>query len=734
MRRVVEVMLALGLLVSLLPFGSISATDTTDCIICIVEVQTAGANSATEEYVVVANVRDDIFQASSSNPITLKYFTAGGTNTKSRDIIIPSSLAAHSVVAFVSDSLHIVNPTLSGFPSGLAFSDSGGTLQLLQNGQLLDQIGWGTASLREGIATATHNPGQSLVRRQTGSGWQDTGNNSDDIVVTSHACFGLAFNEIQPFAVDTSGDDIDPSIELLSASPDSSNQDCPIQINGVIWDISAGDINVGLSVITEVSNSSADSQTLLLNDSANNNLQFMSNSLFGDIILPGSSLNQPVILPGQSYVKISSTWKATYLPTPGLANQYSATPPPLLTVMTSHADSCDRVVINELLPNPVGEDSGQEWIELRGLDNETVFLANCAVLVNDTKYSFAPDQWVSDGQFSTFANFSDGQTTRTLSLKNTGVSTVSFGRVNGNNDFEALQTIQYSDSPEGQSWARFNEGWRWLSAPTPGEDNATLVESASADPEPTEFPIPTSTAENSQAGSTLATANPLVIITELLPNPASPQTDEADEFVELYNPGIDALDLDGYKVQTGSNYSYSFTIDSQTIPAGGYLVLTSSNTGLTLANSAGQARLLSPNGTTVSQTDPYQDAPEGRAWTLSDGVWQWSSSPTPGSANVITIGSPTKSNKKSSTKKSTKAAKTTKPKSKKAKKTSKSKATAGTASGDNSSPPVQPLHMAVLVAVGAAALLYGAYEYRQDVANFFYKFRRNREIRRVARA
>jgi len=354
--------------------------------------------------------------------------------------------------------------------------------------------------------------------------------------------------------------------------------------------------------------------------------------------LPGASLTQPVLLPGQSYAKISSTWKATYSPTIGLANQFQASPPPPQISSSPTTDACDQVVMNELLANPVGDDTGQEWIELRDLDTKPVFLANCALMVNGSEYDFAPDNWIDEGQFPVFADFSDGQTIRTLSLKNTGLNTVSFGRLGANNKFEALQTIQYQDAPEGQSWARFDDGWRWLNAPTPGEDNASTEDVAPTDLDPTEFPAITPNDTDSQTTDVPVNSQPRVTITELLPNPAAPQTDENDEFVELYNPGIDALDLNGYKVQTGSNYSYSFTISSQTIAAGGYLVLTSRDTGLTLANSASQARLLDPNGITISQTDPYQDASEGAAWAWANDIWQWTTTPTPGTANIITIG------------------------------------------------------------------------------------------------
>ena len=735
MRRVGEVTAALGLLICMLPFRSLLAVGPIDCTVCIIEVQTQGINSATEDYVVLANNSNDVFQASAANPITLKYFTAGGANTKSRDIIITTSLAANSAMAFVSDSLHLANPAITVFPSGLAFSDTGGTVQLLQNAQILDQVGWGTASLRESVAASTHKAGASLTRHQSGAGWQDSGDNSADFAASPHACYGLALNEIQPFGVDTTGDDIDPFIELLSNSPDSANQDCPMQINGDRWNIAAGDINIGLFVVTQLLDGSANTQPISLKDDTSNNLQFMPVSLFGGISLPGANLSQPVLSPGQSYAKISNIWRTTYLPTMGLANQYTATPSPTATNSHSQTDSCDQVIMNELLPNPVGEDTGHEWLELRSLSDEAIFLSNCALSVNGTVYNFAPDQWIDSNQLPVFANFSDGQTIRALSLKNTGISTVSFGHLTSDGNFGALQTIQYQDAPEGQSWARFDDGWHWLSVPTPGDDNAIIADTQSNNLEPTEFPAHIVASDETNDAQT-NTAQPQVIISELLPNPAAPQTDENDEFVELYNNGIDALDLDGYKVQTGSNYSYSYTITDQIIPAGGYLVLTSGNTGFVLANSTGQARLLDPYGVILSQTDSYEDAPEGAAWALSDNTWLWTTTSTPGAANNITAVLSGTSSKKTTTKKSatTKKAKTAKPKKTKAAKKTKSKATGSTGFSNNETPPVQPLHMAVLVAVGALALLYGAYEYRHDVANLLYKFRRNRETRRVARA
>ena len=197
----------------------------------------------------IANNTDNVFPASAANPVTLKYFTSGGTNTKSRDINIITSIAANSVVAYVSDSLHAANPTAGSFPSGLAFSDSGGTLELVQGGLILDEVGWGTASLHESSSAPTHRIGAALARQQTINGWLDSGDNSNDFIASPHACIGLAFNEIQPFAIDTNGDDIDPALELLISNPDAVDQDCPLQINGTNLAVAAADITPSDSLL-----------------------------------------------------------------------------------------------------------------------------------------------------------------------------------------------------------------------------------------------------------------------------------------------------------------------------------------------------------------------------------------------------------------------------------------------------------------------------------------------------
>lgn len=218
-------------------------------------------------------------------------------------------------------------------------------------------------------------------------------------------------------------------------------------------------------------------------------------------------------------------------------------------------------------------------------------------------------------------------------------------------------------------------------------------------------------------------------ISELLPNPAKPQTDAHDEFIELYNPNATRFELSGFMLEVGSKTKKRFTFpDGVMLAPKSFTAFTSADTNLALSNTQGQVWLLDPLGRVIGQSDAYQSAKDGHVWLSADGTWQWSTIPTPNAINIVkkpaakkTVAATTAA--KSQATASVKSAATThadKP-------TVANEKTAGNKHEDNS---FSPLHPGILALTGVLAVLYAVYEYRRDLANKFHQFRANRAARR----
>ena len=216
-------------------------------------------------------------------------------------------------------------------------------------------------------------------------------------------------------------------------------------------------------------------------------------------------------------------------------------------------------------------------------------------------------------------------------------------------------------------------------------------------------------------------------MTELLPNPSGTGTDGTDEFIELYNGNAQAFDLTGFTLQSGATTKHSYVFPSGTLlPAKSFVAFYSADTGLSLSNTSGQADLLDPFGTVLTQSEPYGTAKDGQAWALANGKWYWTTAATPNAANVVKqIVTASKATAKSPGKKSSgtvKGASTTLG--------SGNSLSASSVTGDSTPAPTHPF---VLAAVAVLAVGYGVYEYRHDIANRFHQLRTNRAARRKAR-
>ena len=214
------------------------------------------------------------------------------------------------------------------------------------------------------------------------------------------------------------------------------------------------------------------------------------------------------------------------------------------------------------------------------------------------------------------------------------------------------------------------------------------------------------------------------VINELLPNPASPQTDADNEFIELYNPNDSGFDLSGFKLAFGSTNPKKYTFPEGTmLEPKSFKAFTSEDTSISLSNDTAQVWLLDPNEKIIGQTEPYQNAKDGQAWALNNGAWVWTLQPSPNAMNTLAAAA-------NSAGKSTAAV---------------LGITSGTGSAELSGAAnpasaaagqlddAAPLHPAVLAGVGISAVGYALYEYRPDLANRYQQLRRYFRTRKALR-
>lgn len=251
----------------------------------------------------------------------------------------------------------------------------------------------------------------------------------------------------------------------------------------------------------------------------------------------------------------------------------------------------------------------------------------------------------------------------------------------------------------------------------PPESPPSVIDPPEADPEDSRPTIPP---------GNIGLKTP--ILSELLPNPASPSTDKDDEFIELYNPNDVAFDLSGYTLEVGLKTKKRYTIPAGTkLAPRTFLAFFSADTNLALSNSGSLVAFVDPLGRVLMNSQAHGVAKDGQSWVLANGSWQWTAKPTPNALNIVS----TPPSKASATKKVKSAASTKHTLSTAQPKPTDTQEDPGQVAAAMSNST--PLHPGILAAIAIAALLYGAYEYRHDVANRLYQFRSNRAARRALR-
>lgn len=220
------------------------------------------------------------------------------------------------------------------------------------------------------------------------------------------------------------------------------------------------------------------------------------------------------------------------------------------------------IMINEILPNPIGDESSDEFIELYNPTNTDINLKNWFLrdASKTGKYVF-DDVIIASKSFLTIYR-KDFK----FALNNSGDETVSLVAPNT----QIKSTISYRGASEDLSYNHDTPQWYW-ETPTPNNQNIQ---------------------------NPLTKEYPAIYLNEILPNPVGDEN--TDEFIEIYNPTDEIVSLKNWGI-TDASKTGSYTFTTQEIAPQSYFVIYRSDFRFALNNSGDETvSLIAPNGKIIS--------------------------------------------------------------------------------------------------------------------------------------
>jgi hypothetical protein len=340
------------------------------------------------------------------------------------------------------------------------------------------------------------------------------------------------------------------------------------------------------------------------------------------------------------------------------------------------SDYTKQLRLSEFLPNPAGDDTAGEFIEIENLTAKIIDLT--AWQVSDASgriFTF------KTGKIAAHGFFVLSRTDSKISLNNTDSETVTLfspdKKIQDDTEFEGTAT-------EGASYARSKDSWVWTTKSTPGKANsivvpneppelqaeitenifanqdATFSANESTDPDDDVLSVIWKFSDgqtlqgmsitrtfttsgdysvevmvsDSKGGETSETfdfnvcpfdLSDAVIVNELYPKPNTGE----DEFIEIANTSDRVVELGGWRMTDGSR---TFTFDgSATIEAQGFLAVYKSETSIALNDAGDSVQLLRPDES-VADKAVYATAQKGKSFSRFADQWSWET-PTPNAVN-----------------------------------------------------------------------------------------------------
>ncbi len=373
--------------------------------------------SASEEFVLLRNVGDVAVDISGWKVVYTSASGATNTTLVTMTSIVPDHvlLPGGASETLFSNNLAVtlgLGASAPKFTPGL--NAAGGTISLRDaSGTLVDQVGWGTATQYEGEAVPALGT-QVLVR---GSG--DTDNNRTDFYLAG----------------------ADEEIELTYGSLLDVTDACT-NIEGIQMDIPSG----------------------------------LVRSMDGRCLLPDACSNLEGIqteVPAGYEQLLDGTCQLLDLCDNIDGIQADSSMYDVVGTQCYEPFQPADIRLSELLPNPAGVDTGNEFIELYNASDEAVNLDEYYVRVGDKSYAFPAGSTIAAGAYKVFSD-----TELKLTFANTTGKAI---ELMGRDDTRLSLLPAYDNAPDDQSWALIDDTWQYTNQPTPGEPNkASLVGSGSA--------------------------------------------------------------------------------------------------------------------------------------------------------------------------------------------------------------------------------------------------------------